>query len=205
MRAKRLSYTFKNKYNRMKKVLNVGIGGRPFTIDEDAYQRLDGYLNAFRIKAQSEMGHQTKEVLDELEMRIAELFDESLSHKMEVVNLALVNKVISQLGMPDGSPADFGNSTTHDFHQPRVVKKLFRDPDSKAIGGVCGGLAAYFDVDIVLMRVLFILALVFGSLGFWFYVILWIVVPLATTAAQKCEMRGLPVTAENLRRFSTQR
>lgn len=189
----------------MKKVLNVGIGGRSFTIDEDAYQKLDAYLEKFRQKTQ--MGYQTKEVMDDLEMRIAELFSDSLTSKQEVVNMALVNKVISQLGMPDGTP---GSSSDYDFRQDindsysyqRPVKKLYRDSDSKVIGGVCSGFAAYFDIDIMIIRVVFLIALFCGSLGFWIYVIFWIVAPLATTAAQKCEMRGLPVTAENMRKFS---
>lgn len=92
----------------MKKVVNVGIGGTSFVIDEDAYQRLDKYLERFREKTR--MGVQTKDVMEDLEQRIAELFSESLRSEQEVVNLALVNKVISQLGMPDGGPVedDFG-------------------------------------------------------------------------------------------------
>lgn len=186
----------------MKRVLNVGIGGRNFTIDEDAYQKLDAYLEKFRQKTQ--MGFQTKEVMDDLEMRIAELFSDSLTSKQEVVNMALVDKVIAQLGMPDGSTDNDFNTQNmnNNTYQERPVRKLYRDPDSKAIGGVCGGFAAYFDIDVMILRVIFLIALFCGSLGFWIYVIFWVVAPLATTAAQKCEMRGLPVTAENMRRFS---
>lgn len=73
------------------------------------------------------------------------------------------------------------------------------------IGGVCSGLAAYFDIDTVLMRVIAVVALFLGSAGFWIYVILWIAVPKARTASEKLEMRGLPVTAENLRRYGGRR
>ena len=82
------------------------------------------------------------------------------------------------------------------------MKKLFRDPDNKSLGGVCSGLALYLIADVVLLRVLFVIALFMGGVGFWAYIIFWIVAPMAYTAAQKCEMRGLPVTAENLRKFS---
>ncbi len=186
----------------MKKVLNVGIGGRSFTIDDDAYQRLDSYLEHFRRK--TSMGYQTKEVMDDLEMRIAELFTDALSSKQEVVNLALVNKVIAQLGMPDGT-AEEGSYNYYDpsgASYKKPDKKLFRDPDNKVIGGVCGGLAAYFDMDVTILRILFAVALFCGSLGFWAYIIFWIIAPLAKTAANKCEMRGLPVTAENMRKFA---
>ena len=87
----------------MKQVLNVGIGGRSFVIDEDAFDRLSAYLDAFR--SRTGLGYQTKEVMDDLEMRIAEIFSESLSSRQEVVDISLVERVIAQLGMPDGSTA----------------------------------------------------------------------------------------------------
>ena len=84
----------------------------------------------------------------------------------------------------------------------RVPKKLFRDSDDKMIGGVCSGLGFYLGADPVLVRVLFLIALLFGTLGFWVYLIIWIVAPLAVNPVQKCEMRGLAPTAENLGKFS---
>ena len=83
-----------------------------------------------------------------------------------------------------------------------VPKKLFRDSDDKMIGGVCSGLGFYLGADPVLVRVLFFIALLFGTLGFWVYLIIWIVAPLAVNPVQKCEMRGLAPTAENLGKFS---
>ena len=83
-----------------------------------------------------------------------------------------------------------------------VPKKLFRDSDDKMIGGVCSGLGFYLGADSVLVRVLFLIALLFGTLGFWVYLIIWIVAPLAVNPVQKCEMRGLAPTAENLGKFS---
>lgn len=188
----------------MKTVVNVGIGGRSFIIDEDAYLKLDAYLNKFRAK--TDMGYHTNEVMDDLEMRIAELFQQDLGSKSEVVNLSLVNKVIAQLGMPDGSADDgsFGNTnrTTYSSESGRGRKRFYRDSDNTIIGGVCSGLAAYLNLDIVLIRVLFVICFFCGSVGFWAYIIFWIVAPKAETAAQKCEMHGLPVTAENMSKFS---
>ena len=83
-----------------------------------------------------------------------------------------------------------------------VPKKLFRDSDDKMIGGVCSGLGFYLGADPVLVRVLFLIALLFGTLGFRVYLIIWIVAPLAVNPVQKCEMRGLAPTAENLGKFS---
>jgi phage shock protein PspC (stress-responsive transcriptional regulator) len=84
-------------------------------------------------------------------------------------------------------------------------KRLFRDPDNKAIGGVCAGLAAFLNIDITIVRIILLLALLLWGSGFIVYLVLWIVVPLAKTPADKCEMRGLDPTAENMARFSSYR
>ena len=83
-----------------------------------------------------------------------------------------------------------------------VPKRMYRDCDNRRLGGVCSGLSIYLDIDVVLARVLMLVALVAGTAGFWIYVICWIAIPKAVTATQKCEMHGLPVTAENMARFS---
>lgn len=192
----------------MKQVLNVGIGGRSFVIDEDAFDRLSSYLDAFR--SRTGMGYQTKEVMDDLEMRIAEIFSESMSSRQEVVDISLVERVIAQLGMPDGSTAPGGSGSAdgssqgeywHSGRESRPVRKLYRDKDHNVLGGVASGLACYFDVDVLVIRILFVCLFLFGSFGGWVYIILWIAVPTARTSAEKCRMHGLPVTAENMRRF----
>jgi len=184
----------------MKTVVNIGIGGRCFTIDEDAYTRLKFYLDTFRKKTGQD--YQTNEIMDEIESRIAEIFSENLStSRKEVVDICLVNEVITRMGMPDGSSPSYSaycHETTED-----PVKRLYRDPSNKMIGGVCSGLAAYLNIDITIFRVLFLVALFCGSVGLWIYIIFWIVAPMATTAAQKCEMRGIPATAENMARFTS--
>ncbi len=183
----------------MKQVLNVGIGGRPFIIEEDAYDRLEDYLAKFRNR--TDMGYQTKEVMEELEARIAEIFSENLSCEQEVVTCPLVEKVISILGMPDGSEAENPTGSHTRRRAPgRGERKIYRDVDHNIIGGVCSGLAYYTDIDVVVWRILFACFLIFGSFGFWVYIIMWIVIPAARTGVEKCDMMGLPVTAENIRR-----
>jgi len=198
----------------MKTVVTIGIGGRSFTIDDDAYLRLNDYLNAFRRKTGNDS--QTKEVMDEVELRISELFSEGLAaSRKEVVDIALVNEVIAKVGMPDGSdPWSFtseqgfgqsGQSCYGSANGTKAPKRLYRNPDDKKIAGVCSGLAAYFDIDVTILRVIFTVALICGLAGFWVYIIFWIVTPLAMTAAQKCEMRGIPATAENMKKYTATR
>ena len=181
----------------MKKTINAAIGGCSFTINEDAYACLDNYLERF--KAAVADGRQSEAVLDQLEARIADQLKYKLGSR-EVVDLKMAQEVIGQLGyadIPEGKKEE-----TPKYSTERGAKKLFRDPDGKAIAGVCSGLALYFGIDVVILRVLFLVALICGTAGFWIYVAIWIVAPMANTAAEKCELRGIPATAENIKKFS---
>lgn len=187
----------------MKKTVNVAIGGRSFILDEDAYNALSSYLDSFK----AGVGQNGRsEVMDELEMRIADLFRDRLNGR-EVVDIEIVKGVIAQLGMPDWQSDNVSGSYSAPESQPetRSPRRLYRDTDNNMLGGVCSGLSLYFNVDVVLVRVLFVIALICGTAGFWIYIVLWIIAPAAKTAAEKCEMRGIPATAENIRRFSEPR
>jgi len=184
----------------MKKTLEIGIGGKSFIIDEDAYERLKDYLGTFRTRLSDDQG---REVMDEIEARIAELLLENLGSGQQTVSLALVNEITAQLGMPDGKPEkEYPNEKYEEESNMEPVKKLYLDVESRKIGGVCSGLAAYFDIDVTIIRIVFLALLICGSFGFWLYLIIWIVAPKAVTPAQKCELRGLAPTAENMARFT---
>ena len=198
----------------MKKTISAAVGGFNFIFDEDAYQLLGRYLDKFKSEL-DQFGSQ--EVMDELEMRISELFRDGL-HGKEVVDNKLVGAVIDQLGLPGGGSFDPSCESTRNasraeefldeaydvfektFKRPR---RFMRDPDEKKLGGVCSGLSYYFDVDVTIIRLVFVAALICGTAGFWIYVLLWLIVPKAKTAADKCEMHGVEVNAENIRRFTS--
>ena len=185
----------------MKKTVNAGIGGRSFTLDEDAYNRLDAYLKAFKARLKEVP---VTEVMDDLESRIAELFLQKVGSGSRVVDINLVEEVIRQLGMPDGSavPGDGGPASASASYAPQAPRKIYRDPYDARVAGVCSGLALYFDIDITLVRILMLVAIFAGTAGFWIYVVLWIVVPKAETPAQQCELRGITPSAENMAKFS---
>jgi phage shock protein PspC (stress-responsive transcriptional regulator) len=87
---------------------------------------------------------------------------------------------------------------SYDLDEPQVGKKMFRDPQTKIIGGVSGGVAAYMGLDIILVRVLFILLALAGGLGFFLYIILWVCLPEARSLTDKMQMQGEPVTLSNI-------
>lgn len=184
----------------MKRTIDVGIGGRAFTLDEDAHERLEIYLKKFEGKLSFE---QKGEVMPEIESRIAELFQMELGSQSQVVDINLVERVIKQLGMPDGSEENPTNEPNLKNDKKMTdTRKLYRDPDDKKIAGVCSGLAAFFNVDVTLVRIIMLVAFLCGSAGLWIYLVIWIIAPIANTPAQKCEMHGLPVNAENMSRFT---
>ena len=190
----------------MKKTLDIGIGGKSFIIDEDAHERLGNYLDTFRSRLTGEQGN---EVMDDIEARIAELLNANLGSSQQTVSLDLVNQITAQLGMPDGKPEftaiDGNNENDENNKEEKTmnpVKKLYLDVENRKLGGVCAGLAAYFDIDVTIIRIIFLALLIGGGFGFWLYLIFWIVAPKALTPAQKCEMRGIEANAENMARFT---
>ena len=187
----------------MKKTLNIGIGGKSFIIDEDAHERLKNYLCTFRSRLTDEQG---EEVMNDIESRIAELLLSSLGSGHQSISLDMVNQITAQLGMPDGKP-EFENKEDYKEEQTmsNPVKKLYLDVENRKLGGVCSGLAAYFDIDVTLIRIIFLALLIGGGFGFWLYLIFWIVAPKAMTPAQKCELRGWEPNAENIAKFTETR
>ena len=185
----------------MRKTMDIGIGGKSFIIDEDAHERLKEYLDHFRARLAEGQG---SEVMDDIEARIAELLNEHLGSGQQSVSLALINSITHQLGMPDGKPEfeQQDQNNEEEIKMNKAEKKLYLDVDTRKLGGVCGGLATYFDIDVTLVRVLFLASLFFGGFGFWLYLIVWIVAPKAVTPAQKCELRGWEPNAENMAKFT---
>ena len=169
----------------MKNTLEIGIGGKSFILDEDAHERLRKYLETFRARLTSEQGG---EVMDDIEARIAELLLSSLGSGQQSVSLALVDRITAQLGMPDGRPefedtVENQNKTEEKMGNP--AKKLYLDVESRKLGGVCSGIAAYMDIDVTIVRIIFLALILCGSFGLWLYLIIWIVAPKALKPAQK--------------------
>lgn len=198
----------------MKKTFSVNLGGLVYNIDEDAYIQLTDYLQD--VKRHLGNDASSEEVLNDIEQRISELFTEWMQGKREVVTSADVTRIIDILGRPEQFDTEEGNesektsagdntsgeeksqsSKKTEYHDgPR--RRLYRDTDNAVLGGVCSGIAAYLNVGVVLLRVIVFVMIWFGGSGLLIYILCWIIIPEARTAAQKLEMKGEDVTLDNI-------
>jgi len=87
---------------------------------------------------------------------------------------------------------------TAGIEEDKTIKKFYRNPDDKVLGGVASGIAAYFGIDIGVVRLLFVLGIVFFGVGFLLYIVLWMISPAANTLTEKMEMQGRPITLYNI-------
>lgn len=160
----------------MKQAFNVNIGGRAYNIDEDAYELLDKYLNDIS----SRLTDTDVESMDDIESRIADIFDETISSQMQVVNIELVRRAMAVIGRPEmfgGQKRGFSYQQTAYPQEPR---KLYRSTTNKIIGGVCGGLAEYMNMDPTLVRVITVILFFATILSIVpVYIVMWIVIPKA--------------------------
>ncbi len=171
----------------MKKALQISIAQTLFTIEEDAYAKLDHYLAGIRAHFSSTEGRE--EIIGDIESRIGEKLSES---KKEIITLQEVENVMASIGRVEDFDGDQNEKVTTD-------KKLFRDPDNKIIAGVCSGLGKYFGIDPLWVRIAFVVTGFMSGFGVLLYVILALTIPEAKNASQKLEMEGSPVTLETIR------
>ena len=183
----------------MNKTININLGGYFFHIDESAYQKLRRYLDAIA-RSLSEDPQGKNEIIADIEARISELLSEKITDARQVVNDQDISDIIKIMGEPedyaDGEEAYSDNSYQY-TRRTSKSKKLFRDGDDKFLGGVASGIAHYFDVDVIWIRLAFILLLASGF-SIILYIILWILLPEAKTTAEKLQMEGEAVNINNI-------
>ena len=188
----------------MIKTFNINLAGQIFNINEDAYEHLSGYFNSLRTFYANE--DDKDEIIRDIEARFAELF--LAKGKNYIVTLADTTEVVNMMGNPQefDEEAKTENSSSYSSTQHTSTqqaasgKRLYRDYDGGLITGVCAGLSAYFGInDAIWLRLLFI-GLTFIGIGspILIYIILSLIMPKAETAAQKLEMKGEPVTLDNI-------
>ena len=108
-------------------------------------------------------------------------------------------QAISILGTPEDISDNDRSFSTEDKFSSSGYHRMYRDTDHRIIGGVCSGMGAYWNIDPLIIRIIFAILALTGGLGVLVYLILYIVIPEAKTTAQKIEMKGNPVNIQNIK------
>ena len=197
----------------MKEVKKCSISGVAFTMDIDAYETLDAYLESLK-KSYKETPDGT-EIVADIEARIAELILTEQDNT-RVVEMPLIQHIIAQMGSAEDI-SDESSDRDLQYETPRIPRRLYRDTENAKLGGVCAGIGKYFDIDPVWVRLTLFLPMLLSCFGgipflFWFgpvfgnlfgiflicYFIMWFAVPAARSARQKLEMNGEKITAQSI-------
>ncbi len=188
----------------MNKTLSVNIGGIVFHIEELAYDKLNRYLES--IKGCFTTSDGRDEIMQDIEARLGEMFQERLTPGKQVIIDSDVEHVIQLMGKPEqfAAAADENSASSEgpsmSSSERKSHRRLYRDSDDRVIGGVCSGFSHYLGLDPIWLRLAFAVAFfAFGS-GLLLYIILMIIMPKARTTAEKLEMKGEKVNISNIRK-----
>ncbi|MBN1187687.1 MAG: PspC domain-containing protein [Bacteroidales bacterium] len=184
----------------MKKTQTVNIGGIAFILDEDAFILLSKYLDS--IEKQYLNKDEQAEIMEDIEARIAELFKAELKNASQVITIREVEKVMNIIG----NPIEFNTEeNSYKKKEPSYSqKRLYRDPDNRILGGVCSGLGDYFNIDPLIIRVLFLVAFLGMGIGLLVYIALWILTPEADVYEKKNDVTNQPGARERMENFVKQ-
>lgn len=184
----------------MNKTVNINLAGTFFHIDENAYQKLQRYLEAIKRSFTDSQGR--NEIIADIETRIAELFNERVENDKQVVSVKEVEEVITIMGQPEDYMVDeeiFEDEPKKYYSTSSTkTKKLYRDTENAYIGGVSSGLSHYFGIDALWIRLIWVLLFFGAGTGVFVYILLWILMPAAETTSEKLAMSGKPVNITNI-------
>lgn len=189
----------------MQRIIQITIGGRVIPIEERAYAKLNDYITSLEKQFSGESGRD--EIILDIESRIAELFAIKLDGGAQAIDFVDVEKVIETLGLAneinDTPPINdrrnyqqqnnyntYNNYTGYNYEP--ATRRLYRNPNDKMLGGVCSGVANYFDIDTVLVRLVFAILFFTFGVGLLAYILAWIIVPVARTPQEMYYMTGKP-------------
>lgn len=181
----------------MKEITRIHLAKTPYDIELDAKEVLQKYLSEIKQMMGSE------DTMYEIEARMVELLGERGVQSNGIITMSDVEDLRSKMGLPK----EFSDSESTEDSQADLapsdspVKRLMRDTDNAIFGGVCAGIAAYWGINPLWVRLLFIISpfITFGT-ALLVYIIIWISLPEAKTAAEKLQMRGEPVTLDSLKK-----
>ncbi len=184
----------------MNKTVNINLAGIFFHIDEDAYLKLQRYINAIKRSFTDSQGRD--EIIADIEARIAELFSEKIKDERQVIGNKEVEEVISIMGQPEDYRLDeeiFEDEPRASYQNTKTSRNLYRDTTNSYVGGVSSGLGHYLSIDPIWIRLAWILFTIFSSGAFLLiYVAFWIFVPEAKTTADFLAMKGEAINISNI-------
>ena len=182
----------------MKDITRIHIAKVPYSIELTAKHQLEAYIKALEAYTDD------KELLQDIEIRITELLLERGVKQEEVIAETDVTAIREQLGEPKEFMTDEVISEVDaETLAGATHRRLYRNLDSAIIGGVLSGAAHYLRINALWVRLAYII-LVFISFGvaLLLYVLAWLIVPPARTAAEKLQMAGRPVTLSSIRELN---
>ncbi|MDD3002905.1 MAG: PspC domain-containing protein [Candidatus Shapirobacteria bacterium] len=181
----------------MKKTISVNLNRQIFYLDIDAYDKLEEYLNSIKKYFKNQNSF---EVVEDIESRIAEKFEEIINKSKKVIQIIDVEKIIEEMGTVDDITGEDEEIETK-TETEKIKKKLFRDPENKILTGAAAGFGWYFGIKSIFIRIV-LLILFFNPSTTWLAVILyiasWLIIPEAKTNWEKLEMKGKPTTVNEL-------
>ena len=181
----------------MEKITRIHLAKIPYEIGIDAQDKLKKYLDEIHGELDPDLAD---DIMTDIEVRITEILSDRNVKRNDVITSKDIEAVEAQLG----SPGQFTESETKDKQKSpseNETRKLLRDTDDAYIGGVASGLGAYFTIDPIVVRIVFILLTFISGLGILLYILLWLLVPAAKSNSDKLLMRGKPVTAAALQHY----
>jgi phage shock protein PspC (stress-responsive transcriptional regulator) len=189
----------------MQKVITINLNGNAYQLDESGYERLRAYL----ARAEDELKDNPDrlEIMADLEQAVAEKCQKYLGPHKTVVTGAEIDQIVTEMGPVHGVASETdtpgGNSSSNTKNtaaaQTTTTKRLYRITEGGMIAGVCNGVAAYLQVDVTFVRIVFVMAaFLTKGIGILAYVIMMFVVPEATTAEDRAAAGGAPFNAKDV-------
>lgn len=188
----------------MQKVISINLNGHAYQIEESGYDAIRDYLAT--AARELDANPDRAEIMADLEQAIADKCRRFLGPHKSVVTAAEVDQIVAEMGPIDATPGERsqphggpeGKDGKHDAGSGAASKRLFRIPDGAMIAGVCTGLAAYTSIDVLVVRLIFVLLTVFSGAGIIVYAVLMFVVPQAQTPEQQAAAGGMPFNAQDV-------
>lgn len=181
----------------MREITRIHIAKVAYDIEVGAKKDLEKYISALERYAND------PDILDDIEIRVTELLAEHGVQAGGVITAGDVAAVRAQLGEPSDFVDESAEPPVALEGETEGARRVYRDTDNGILGGVMAGIARFFNIDPLWVRLLFIV-LLFGSFGtaFIIYLILWLIIPPAETAAEKLRMSGRSVTLASIKELA---